>query len=257
MTKAIVFFDLDGTLLNDKTQLDPEVIDAVSQLKANDILPVIATGRNIFEIKNVLQQTQIDTLVSANGAFIALHGKPVDVTKIPKDVIKRLTALVKDHDDAYATLNNQTDRINRMTENVKKVYHYINSPIPIIDPTFWQLYPVHMMLIIATKENDTDYMDSFKDQLTFFRQTPYSIDVVGPGVSKKAGIKTLLARPEFQGVPTYAFGDGNNDMPMFDVVDHPVAMGNGLKHVKEAAEFVTTANVDHGIINGLKHFKLL
>lgn len=257
MTKAIVFFDLDGTLLNDKTQLDPEVIDAITQLKANDVLPVIATGRNIFEIKNVLKQTQIDTLVSANGAFIVLNGKPVDVTEIPRDVIKRLAALVKKHDDAYATLNNQTDRINRMNDNVKKVYHYINSPVPIIDPTFWQLYPVHMMLIIATNENDSDYTDSFKDELTFFRQTPYSIDVVGPGVSKKAGIQTLISRSEFKNVPTYAFGDGNNDLPMFEVVDHTVAMGNGLKPVKEAAEFVTTANVDHGIVNGLKHFKLL
>lgn len=257
MTKAIVFFDLDGTLLNDRTQLDPEVIDAVQQLKANDVLPVIATGRNIFEIKTVLQQTQINTLVSANGAFIALNGKPVDVTVIPKDVIKRLTSLVKSHDDAFATLNNQTDRINRMNANVKKVYHYINSPIPIIDPTFWQLYPVHMMLIIATNENDKDYTDQFKDELTFFRQTPYSIDVVGPGVSKKAGIKTLLSRPEFNGIPTYTFGDGNNDLPMFDVVDHSIAMANGLSPVKQAAEFVTTANVDHGIVNGLKHFELL
>ncbi|WP_252904185.1 HAD hydrolase family protein [Secundilactobacillus silagei] len=96
------------------------MIKAVAQLKANDVLPVIATGRNIFEIKNVIQQTQIDTLVSANGAYIVLRGKPVDVTEIPKDVIKRLTALVKNHDDAYATLNNQTDRINRMIDNVKK-----------------------------------------------------------------------------------------------------------------------------------------
>lgn len=114
-----------------------------------------------------------------------------------------------------------------------------------------------MMLIIATDENDQDYRDSFKDELTFFRQTPYSIDVIGPGVSKKAGIRTLLSRPEFKDIPTYAFGDGNNDLPMFDVVDHTVAMGNGLQPVKDAAEFVTTANIDHGIVNGLKHFQLL
>ncbi len=33
MVKAITFFDLDGTLLNAKTQLDQDVIDAMHQLQ--------------------------------------------------------------------------------------------------------------------------------------------------------------------------------------------------------------------------------
>ncbi|MTV82492.1 Cof-type HAD-IIB family hydrolase [Secundilactobacillus folii] len=257
MTKAIVFFDLDGTLLNAKTQLDPEVIDAVTQLKSRGIVPVISTGRNIFEIQPVIQQTQINTLVSGNGSYIVLNGKPISIAQIPKDVINRLTLQVHDRNDAYTAMNNETARVNRVSTNVKKTYHYINSPIPIIDPTFWQLYPVYMMLVITTEENDKAYTENFKDKLTFFRQTPYSIDVVAPGVSKKAGIEKLLAQPQFKGLPTYAFGDGNNDLPMFDVVDHAIAMGNGLKHVQEAAEYVTTANTNHGIVNGLKHFKLI
>lgn len=257
MTKAIVFFDLDGTLLNAKTQLDPEVIDAITTLKSNDVLPVIATGRNIFEIRPIIQQTQIDTLVSANGAYVVLNGKPILTVEISKDVINRLTLLVHDKNDAYTVLNNQAAKVNRVTENVKKTYHYINTPIPIIDPTFWQLYPVHMMLVITTPENDHAYLDAFKDQLTFFRQTPYSLDVVAPHVSKQAGVQKMLAEPQFKGVPTYAFGDGNNDLPMFEAVDHAISMGNGLDTVKQAAEYVTTENTNHGIVNGLKHFKLL
>ena len=60
MTKGIVFFDLDNTLLNADTKLDNEVADAMSQLRQNDIVPVISSGRNIFEIQTIMDKAAID-----------------------------------------------------------------------------------------------------------------------------------------------------------------------------------------------------
>ena len=57
--------------------------------------------------------------------------------------------------------------------------------------------------------------------------------------------------------PVYAFGDGTNDLPMIEFADYSVAMGNGIDAVKEAATYVTTENVNGGIVNGLKHFNLI
>lgn len=68
MYKGIAFFDLDHTLFNEHTRVDDEVADAMHQLKANQVLPVISTGRNLFEIPNTMQKTGIDTVVSANGS---------------------------------------------------------------------------------------------------------------------------------------------------------------------------------------------
>lgn len=257
MVKALTFFDLDGTLLNAKTELDADVIQAIQQLKQNDILPVIATGRNLFEIRHIIDQTKIDTLVSANGTFVIANGKPIYSTPLDKAVIERLTTMTSTNGDAYAVLNHAAARIDRLTDVARNCYHYINTPVPIIDPTYWQFNPINMMLVLTLPENDDRYRTAFKNELAFYRQTPYSMDVVVPNGSKQTGIKQLLARPEYQGLPTYAFGDGNNDLSMFDVVDHAVAMGNADDHVKAAAEYVTTANVDHGIVNGLKHFDLI
>lgn len=50
MYKAVVFFDLDQTLLNDDKQVPPENVAALKALEANQILPVIATGRNYYEL---------------------------------------------------------------------------------------------------------------------------------------------------------------------------------------------------------------
>lgn len=47
--RAITFFDLDGTLLDAKSKITPEVAKAMNALKENNVLPVIATGRTEAE----------------------------------------------------------------------------------------------------------------------------------------------------------------------------------------------------------------
>lgn len=256
MVKAITFFDLDGTLLNAKTQLDQDVIDAMHQLQKNDVLPVISSGRNLFEARPIMMQTGIDSLVGANGSYVMLHGEPVYTAEIDHKLISQFEAFVQEQDEAFIVLNDQQARSNRVTEATKQAYQFVNSPVPIVNPVFWQTNSIYMM-IIMTDHDDARYTMKFRDDLTFYRNTPYSMDIVVKDGSKKAGMQHLLERPEFKDVPTYAFGDGNNDISMLDLVDHPIAMGNALPHVKPHAEFVTTANVDHGIVNGLKHFDLL
>ncbi len=59
------------------------------------------------------------------------------------------------------------------------------------------------------------------------------------------------------GVPTYAFGDGVNDISMFEVVDHPIAMGNATEKLRPYAEYITDDNKSGGIVNGLKKYNLI
>ncbi|MBP0485245.1 HAD-IIB family hydrolase, partial [Sagittula salina] len=70
MYKAVVFFDLDGTLFDNQKNVSDDNIAAINQLRENNILPVISTGRNIFEIQYVIDATGINSLVSANGSYV-------------------------------------------------------------------------------------------------------------------------------------------------------------------------------------------
>jgi hydroxymethylpyrimidine pyrophosphatase-like HAD family hydrolase len=80
------------------------------------------------------------------------------------------------------------------------------------------------------------------------------MDITVAGVSKASGLKHVMDL--YPDARTYAFGDGKNDLPMAEVVDDFVAMGNAADEVKKAASFVTTTNADRGIMNGLHHFGL-
>ncbi|WP_172189172.1 Cof-type HAD-IIB family hydrolase [Lentilactobacillus kribbianus] len=257
MYKALVFFDLDNTLLNAQTRVDPEVAAAMDSLRQNNVLPVISTGRNIFEIPNTMRNTKIDTVVSGNGDYVIYEGKPVYAVEFPKTLVAEMAAYAADFEDAVAVLNSKESHMNKVTKLTQQAYDSVNSTVPPLGAEeFWQNNQVNMM-IVMTQGHDADYRLKFGDQLTFYRNTPFSMDIVLKGNSKSEGIKQLIKNAGLEGIPTYAFGDGNNDIPMLDFVDHPVAMGNALDNVKPYAEFITTNNTDHGIVNGLKHFDLI
>ena len=184
------------------------------------------------------------------------HGQPIYESKITDEQIERFSKIATEHGNSFVVLNDQTSRLNKFTQMAQNAFDNVNSPVPTVDANFYKTNPIYMMIILTDSEDDF-YRQTFENDFTFYRNTQFSMDVVAQGGSKKVGIKKLLELPEYSDVPTYAFGDGNNDIAMLEAVDHPVAMGNALPHVKPYAEFVTTNNTNHGIVNGLKHFKLI
>lgn len=75
--RAITFFDLDGTLLDAQSKITPEVAEAMQALQANNVLPVIATGRTEAEIKHIMSDAGISSAVTMNGSYISVDGQEV------------------------------------------------------------------------------------------------------------------------------------------------------------------------------------
>ena len=59
-------------------------VRAIQQLRANHVLPVIATGRNVFEVQDVMTTTGIDSIVSANGSYVAYQGQFLSAHELDK-----------------------------------------------------------------------------------------------------------------------------------------------------------------------------
>lgn len=255
MTKAIVFFDLDGTLFDDDKHILPSSLVAIHQLQHKDILPVISTGRNIFEIKSLLDETGIDSVLSANGSYVQYRGqKLLAETLVPK-LIEEFTDFATQQGDVVGYFNNRGVRLNKENDLTRANFKALRLTAK-VDPKFYLKEPINFMNVFNTDKEGL-YQTQFKDKLSLVRNNPRALDTMKFGVSKRTGIEALLKTAHLDGVHTYAFGDQLNDLQMFDVVDTPIAMGNGHKLAKEKAAYITTTNMDDGIANGLKHFKLI
>ncbi|MED7636047.1 UNVERIFIED_CONTAM: Cof-type HAD-IIB family hydrolase [Limosilactobacillus fermentum] len=255
MYKAVVFFDLDGTLFDNQKNVSDDNIAAINQLRENNILPVISTGRNIFEIQYVIDATGINSLVSANGSYVQYQGKKLKAEQISDEVIEEILAFAKKQGDVISFYNNEEFALTAENDLTKVNYRLLRLT-PHVEPDFYKTHEVNF-LNVFNYDKDKLYQDEFKGELSLVRNNPRCLDTMKWGVSKQTGIQALLKKAQSGDIPSYAFGDQLNDLQMFAEVDYPVAMGNGHPDVKAKASFVTTSNVNGGIVNGLKHYGLI
>ena len=88
-----------------------------------------------------------------------------------------------------------------------------------------------------------------------FHMLRSTVPVFGPdsgeiglkGINKKTAIERVLKHIKREKKDTIAFGDGNNDLAMFEAVEIGIAMGNAKEELKAAANEVTLNHDEGGI----------
>lgn len=74
---------------------------------------------------------------------------------------------------------------------------------------------------------------------------------------KASGVAHVLEKNNWKPLNAMMFGDGPNDMEIFDYVGLTVAMGNAVPELKEKADFVTKTVEEDGILYALEEFGLV
>ena len=75
--KKIVFFDIDGTLLDHEKKLPDSTKKALKLLKENGVFVAIATGRAPFMFEGLREELDIDSYVSFNGQFVVFENEVI------------------------------------------------------------------------------------------------------------------------------------------------------------------------------------
>ncbi len=78
------------------------------------------------------------------------------------------------------------------------------------------------------------------------------IDVMQRGVSKATGVSQVLDAHGIRAHEMMAFGDSMNDYEILRMAGTSVAMGNARYAIKQIADKVIGANVDHGVQDELR-----
>lgn len=253
--KAITIFDLDGTLLNEKSEITKEVASAMSELKKNNVLPIIATGRTNIEIKTIAEAAGITSFITMNGQYVEIEGKGIYENKIEQKIVQDLLTATQAKGHELGFYTPEEIFVTGHTPVVSAAYEIIHSNIPPIDPKFYLKKPLNMLLVIC-ENGDEFYKENFPE-LKFFRNGPSSMDTISKEGSKGHGIRKLIETLDYFDVPTYGFGDGPNDVELLGACDYKIAMGNAVPALKEVADFVTKKNTEGGIVHALRHYSLI
>jgi len=89
--------------------------------------------------------------------------------------------------------------------------------------------------------------ERFGDSIYIARSYPTFLEIMNAGVSKGEGLKTAMKCRGLKMDELIAFGDEENDLPMFAVAGYSAAPSSAKEKVREAADIVFGPNAEEGL----------
>lgn len=243
----IVFFDIDGTLIDIATRtLTERTVQMLHGLQEHGIKICIATGRAPFVVPS-FEGIIFDAYLTFNGSYCyagrdIILSNPIpheDVQRIIKNassISRPVCAAAKDRLAANGTDQDLAD------------YFAISKQVLHIEDDFasftrQDIYQIMMGCRMKDYPAILDGVRAAKIAAWWDR----AVDIIPVTSGKGIGIQKILDFFHIDRSESMAFGDGNNDIEMLEAAGHGVAMGNGSEEVKAAADEVCGACADDGI----------
>lgn len=254
----IIFFDIDDTLRNSKTGFVPSTIPRFfKQLREKGILTGIATGRGIFGVVPEIQELKPDFFVTLNGAYIEdKKGNVIYSNKIAKDKVEEYITWTKEVGIDYGLVGSHTAKLSRRTEMISQAIDPIYPDLE-VNPDFYQNEDIYQMWTFEDQGDDLTLPDSLASTLRMVRWHEHSSDVVPLNGSKAAGVAKVVDQLGLKPENVMVFGDGLNDLELFDYAGISVAMGISHDKIKEKADYITKTLEEDGIFDALEGFGMV
>ena len=254
----IIFFDIDDTLRNSKTGFIPSTIPtAFKQLRDKGILTGIATGRGIFGVVPEIKALKPDFFVTLNGAYIEdKKGNVIYSNKIAKDKVEEYITWTKEVGIDYGLVGSHATKLSRRTEMISQAIDPIYPDLE-VDPDFYQKEDIYQMWTFEEQGDDLVLPESLASTLRMVRWHEHSSDVVPISGSKAAGVAKVVDQLGLKPENVMVFGDGLNDLELFDYAGISVAMGVSHEKIKEKADYITKTLEEDGIFDALEGFGMV
>ena len=284
-TYKLFVSDMDGTILHNHTKIAPETAEVVRKAEAAGIRFAIATGRNHYNAKEILDEVGLTCpIVSSNGGRVltetgdVLH--EVDLTlEEARDIVSILhqeqygdifyemytsAGLVADRGDLIeASMKNLKangdDRSLQMYEFFKNRY-YVNEDVKLvediqafIDDEAGRVYK--FIAFSSHLENMTALWKEIDERVAGVYVTSSgtdNIEVMAHGADKGHGITKLAEHYGVDLKDVVVIGDNLNDVPMFEVAGKGIAMGNSHEELIAISDHVTERHDEYGVANALE-----
>ena len=279
MEVKAVFFDIDGTLVNDSKSVLKSTKEAIKIVKDQGVLVGVATGRGPFFVKELMDDLDLDFAVTYNGQYIFNKDRVLFASPIDKGSLRQIISYAKENQKEIAMGTRQdvvgsrimsfglsplSQLVSRfvpkfLTRTISNSFNrMVSKAVPQKEKDLLDLInqPIYQVLMLMTPE-ESEQAAKTLNHLKFTRSNPFAADIINQGNSKLEGIRRVGKEYGFDLNQVMAFGDSDNDLEMLAGVGMSVAMGNGSSSVKEVAKHITTSNQEGGIHKALEYFGVL
>lgn len=283
MAKNIIFFDVDGTLVDVRSAREyiPEsTVKAIQKTREKGNLCFLCTGRSKPEIFDHIWEVGFDGLIGAGGGFVEINNETLYHKRVSQKEITHVVDYFNKHGfDYYLESNGGLYASDHLIERLE----YLTYGDLKNDPAARRKKEEEPSHFIPSLKTGCDMHREDVNKICFLEKEGFPFETIKkefenefnvihctvplfgddsgelsvPGVHKGTAIQTLI---EHLGIPkenTYAFGDGLNDIEMLEFCQHGIAVGNAKEGLKEIADEVTDDIAEDGIYNSMKKHGLI
>ncbi len=272
MKQSALFFDIDGTLLSERTQKIPQsAVEALRQARANGHLLFINTGRTYCSLPRELENYAVqadggeglfDGFLCGCGSYLTYHGAILLESHLEqkrgREIIDkmyecRLDGALEGTDGMY--FSKKKSRFLKL-ELTRRYFAGkgigVEKFIEDEDVIYDKLY------VYADRKSDTQtFFDFVKKDMEIIKRAAHEYEIAQKAYSKATACEFIRQHFGMEMDQIYVFGDSNNDLSMFEYAVHTVAMGKHSKELEPYTEYVTEKVEKDGIAVALKHYQLI
>ncbi|OAA31248.1 hypothetical protein AT15_07055 [Kosmotoga arenicorallina S304] len=264
MIEAFVI-DIDGTFIDSKGNIPQENLDALKEIEEEGIMIFFASGRMLSSVIKFQSSklNKIHPIIAYNGAVVwngrdVIFSKNI-TTEMAKDIVsyslsKGLYIQAYVNDELVVPFDCEKAREYAKHSAVdfrveEKFIEFVTKNTPT------------KLLIIDTPEKVEVLSAHFAaryNHLNVFRSFATYLDLLPEGVNKGLGLKYLCEDLHVDPACVVAFGDNDNDVPLFEEAGFSVAVANATPNARKAADVIASANYEAGFgRTAMKLIKLL
>ncbi len=255
----LIASDMDGTLLDENSQVPEETYELVRALKKEGIHFVVSSGRRYDTLSEFFApiKDEID-YVASNGTQVYVGGEVLDREVYSHAAIKRLEKVIKKFDCLHLVLFDRKNsyllddydvyerEIDKDLPNAHRIYEAPSPDVSIIKADVYCSCKEHLMDMTYALTRELG------DEFVFAPSGQAWIDPIQRGVNKATGIKQVMDYYNVDASEVMAFGDAMNDYEILRMVGESRAMGNARYAIKQIAKKTIGTNKEHAVQQAMR-----
>jgi len=265
MAYRMLVTDMDDTLLNERSELNPRDREAILAAQARGVCFVLASGRPTYGMWPTAGRLRLweygGWLLSYNGAHIlsAATREIVSRTELSREDLHLLYDCALGYGTDILTYKDDMLVSPHQGKYVLEDLALTKMPgfVPVDFKAFMDCGAPKCMLLA-----EPDYLAGVEKELkarfgkrfTITRSRPYFLEFVAPGVSKGVAMTKLAERLGIRAEEIIACGDSWNDLDMIEKAGFGVAVANANAEVRARADYVTAANTESGLAKVIEKY---
>ncbi len=277
-SNTIFYSDLDGTLLNNNAELSPKCYADLYRLMDEGLLFSVASARNLTTIRDMLYDIPLSLpVINLNGAYISDIKKMqhIQINSIEAPIKESIAQFIETHNLGVFISVHQGNKDGIIYYKLKNYgeHWYLSDRQSCKDQILVTVdrlsQAVSSEITCFTFIDEKEKLEEVRAFIhenhahgikTHLFENQYSkgwfwLTVHSNLATKSQALQFIKEEFNYKDKLLTVFGDGINDIEMFELADTAISVNNAITEIKEKSDLVIGSNEQGSVVNYLSNIK--